>query len=1197
MKKNIIKRLIPLMFLLGMSGSAVGQVLIAGTDFEPVAGKEKEMWIGITEVKTKGVLTPTFSLGTSYPKDLNYDFSKTTGKAIASHFQDGEYCAVTGNPIQLDSLHYVDDPKGGYGIVFGPQRLSANKTLFQMHVNGMKPGSSATVNIKYRSVIDDENLTKCGNGSARAQFKVAVNEDEYNQTQGKDVPQIAMGASSSTSIKAIVDASGNVIVNINGVGSYSGDCHAFEITSIEVLGEIDPVIYSIDGTSVCAGEFANLRAKSVYNGATYQWYMNNQKIAGATAANYTFETPADPGTYKFSLDITYGNKTFKSNTVEIKTEKCCEVIVDGKAVPASRKIVFMDDFGEIDLSDKTGKTYKVWDYSDITNPKQVTKKTTTPFRYALDDAPLGCKYNGTPGPIVDGEYCVAGVLTGYNAYQGMAGAHLEWANRIGGKTKPLDTPEMDHSGEVQGCALFINCNPHTAGQNIYEREITHLCQNRQLFFECYFSVFTNSANGPYNPVDITARLSEIGNSTNVVEMKGTATIQSEGGTGSWVKLSSQIFLEKNDAVKLEIINNTNVSENGNDLVLDDIIIRACAAPSLQAFFDINTFDVDTITCGNTEDQIEIYSKPSEMLTNYFGGETNTYYVYQYSTTPDDKKSWKNVAPMTHELKIKAGSTPFEGLEDGDEIYFRAIAGNKYTLENTAESEFNADNPCASYTISEPILCVISCPTCTEPKDVEITSTVKETNGVVRLCEGESTTLTTNDVLPDQSLWASSDFSGFTLEWYLDGELQKSLTNIGSTSESAATPNVIINNGVTAKEKHTWKIKVYDTQYPTSTKCIKEAEIDVEFLEQPKVENLTFEFCEGQPGATDVLPTAKTGEEYTYYQDIVDLLAGVGTASPVKAPVFSDLKAGVHEFQYTLTSADGCVSEPASITITVNAIPEYQVDAIEPFCAKQSTVAALPVADDAGKYSIEWTPAATAADLNALDGKSDPYKLTYVVSDAKTGCKAEPQEYEFTVMLATTVKLTATADCGETTVSAVTTPAGATLTYYSDDAPASEKTVFKFGEDVAEWKAVATATGYCQSADSIEVTVMAVPGLVTTADPSCYLKSKAASFTDVQTQCAPSVVAASYDASAPENKGAALEWRLAGATDWSSTAPTPTVKDATSPAEETIDYEVRLKNTATGCYGETAKFTAHIYGAPVPKVTSAEYCKGAPAGPL
>ena len=145
------------MFLLGMSGSAVGQVLIAGTDFEPVAGKEKEMWIGITEVKTKGVLTPTFSLGTSYPKDLNYDFSKTTGKAIASHFQDGEYCAVTGNPIQLDSLHYVDDPKGGYGIVFGPQRLSANKTLFQMHVNGMKPGSSATVNIKYRSVIDDEN--------------------------------------------------------------------------------------------------------------------------------------------------------------------------------------------------------------------------------------------------------------------------------------------------------------------------------------------------------------------------------------------------------------------------------------------------------------------------------------------------------------------------------------------------------------------------------------------------------------------------------------------------------------------------------------------------------------------------------------------------------------------------------------------------------------------------------------------------------------------------------------------------------------------------------------------------------------------------------------------------------------------------------------------------------------------------------
>ena len=128
-------------------------------------------------------------------------------------------------------------------------------------------------------------------------------------------------------------------------------------------------------------------------------------------------------------------------------------------------------------------------------------------------------------------------------------------------------------------------------------------------------------------------------------------------------------------------------------------------------------------------------------------------------------------------------------------------------------------------------------------------------------------------------------------------------------------------------------------------------------------------------------------------------------------------------------------------------------------------------------------------------------------------------------------------------------------------------------------------------------MQAVPGAVTTADPSCYLKSKAATFKDVQTQCAPTTVAAVFDAAAAENKGAVLEWRLKGSTDWSSTAPTPTVKNPNSPAEETIDYEVRLKNTTTGCFGETATFTAHIYGAPVPKVTNAEYCRGAEAEAL
>ncbi|MDO4525762.1 MAG: hypothetical protein Q4B61_10585, partial [Bacteroidales bacterium] len=102
---------------------------------------------------------------------------------------------------------------------------------------------------------------------------------------------------------------------------------------------------------------------------------------------------------------------------------------NGDTLPV--KLLWQEDFGEFDLSDSTGKTYNVWDYSDMKKPVRVEKKTTTPFRYELEEAPLGCTFQGK-GPLIDGEYTVAGVLTGYNSYNGMVGANLEWAADLHG---------------------------------------------------------------------------------------------------------------------------------------------------------------------------------------------------------------------------------------------------------------------------------------------------------------------------------------------------------------------------------------------------------------------------------------------------------------------------------------------------------------------------------------------------------------------------------------------------------------------------------------------------------------------------------------------------------------------------------------------------------------------------------------------
>ena len=71
-----------------------------------------------------------------------------------------------------------------------------------------------------------------------------------------------------------------------------------------------------------------------------------------------------------------------------------------------------------------------------------------------------------------------------------------------------------------------------------------------------------------------------------------------------------------------------------------------------------------------------------MLTNYFGGEKNTRFLYQWSLTPDDKKSWKRIGDVTQDLKITVGVDPFVGLVSGDKVYFRAIAGSAFQLNNT-----------------------------------------------------------------------------------------------------------------------------------------------------------------------------------------------------------------------------------------------------------------------------------------------------------------------------------------------------------------------------------------------------------------------------------------------------------------------------------------------------------------------------------
>mgnify|MGYP004447587671 FL=1 len=365
-----------------------------------------------------------------------------------------------------------------------------------------------------------------------------------------------------------------------------------------------------------------------------------------------------------------------------------------QAVPQAtiQKLIFKEDFGEFDLSDATGSTYKVWDYSDLLNPVQLTKTTTTPFRYKLDEDPLGCNFKER-GPLADGEYTVAGVLTGYNGnYEDMKGAELEWSADLHG-IKLQQGFHYDHSGKPEGCALLVNCKDKTAGQAIYSRVISGLCTNRQYSAEGCMSIFTSSASGPYEPADVTLRVTEIGNESNVAEARATQTIPSVGGTGNWKMMSCRIALMKGDAVKIEVINNCNTDENGNDLVLDDIALYAFNYPAPHASLSYDTLHPNCID-GSPLILYNINVEPLTVLDKVL--ERGVCYLYQYSK---DGMTWENIENEP-QRDTSCFFDPKKFFEvDVDTQYFRVIAGSPSDLSTIEANEFNPNDLCAAYSVS------------------------------------------------------------------------------------------------------------------------------------------------------------------------------------------------------------------------------------------------------------------------------------------------------------------------------------------------------------------------------------------------------------------------------------------------------------------------------------------------------------------
>ncbi|MCQ2207688.1 MAG: hypothetical protein MJZ02_05655, partial [Paludibacteraceae bacterium] len=1105
---------------------------------------------------------------------------------------------------------------------------SHDKAYFMAYtVNGLKPGSTATMTMDVYYLLDPESMKAALEAAEETQMSAFGGSVQYQiSNTGKGQAQTPSAgikwstnldangapASGATETATITATSGPQKVTMKGVANSLGSVTFYVsrtnpnalpigIDNIEVTGSVQPVITCAKQMPCCPENPVTLALKQTYPAkTTYEW-----SVAGATGSSTTpslvFTPKEKDKKYTATCKVTIPGCTPVSATFDVETKECCTMKdASGNVVPMAETNIFYDDFGTF----PDNRTYEYTDAKGVKHQVPVDGGLWTNV-----ERPYSTKFQ--PGSTITGipykgNGDITTCITNVNPY----------------------TPGVngDASGTGRGGMLVFDVDKNFTGdlanKVLYEREICGLCKGKEITFSASFGAINNNPAG----VGEMAIVLRKGNSKGEDLLEGTGKSGMLYGTEDWKNVEKKFTVQDNsyECVVLQVVNITpSYGTSQGDFAIDDISFTVCTPPDVSVESSLTAEELLDLC---TDKPLQLKADISEASKAFYG--SNIGYLFQYtyddpSTTDDDKITWHDLssgiqANGDYEITTPATHPAFAPLADGGElnVYFRVVIGDaKYLSDERDEwMHMSALSPCRAISISSiPIVAALNCAKCTKPNDIEFVSDVDLIDGAsaddpqtVKLCFGESASLKTKNLLPDEADYASKDFKGFLVEWLNDGKVQTALTG---TPLGTAKENVVeYDDTKTPGSKETWTVRVSDPDFPESPNCIKEKDIIVEYLKRPEIEDVPLEYCYGAPEVDDVLPTAKAGEVIKYYETEAAALDGT---TDVPAPALATLEAKdePYEYYYTLTNADGCVSLPAKVIITVNAIPEYTVEDIDPFCAKQSEIDALPIADDAAKYSIAWTPAATAAGLNTLEGSKTPYALTYVVTDAATGCVAKAQDYSVTVMPATIVKLTADSTCGKTTVSTLITPTGAsllyfirtpidTLAYLINDALAEEKTVFNPDDDVTELKVVAQAKGYCYSADSIAVTVQKIPGNVTTADPSCYLKSQEATFTNVQKHCAANgVVAALFDETDANNKGAGLEWRIAGTTDWSSTIPTPTVKNPKDPAEETIDYEVRLKNAATGCFGETAEFTAHIYGAPVPNVTNAEYCQNATADPL
>ncbi|MBP5480632.1 MAG: hypothetical protein J6Y22_02645 [Paludibacteraceae bacterium] len=448
--------------------------------------------------------------------------------------------------------------------------------------------------------------------------------------------------------------------------------------------------------------------------------IDNIEITGTVQDNIVDPTSSESGVCNsYDTIIVYADAAPETGTY----------CLDENGNPMSQKIIWQDDFGTF-----TSETeYWTWDYTDLSNPKKVTHQTSGSDKW-ITDLPYeipGAVYNGMKkgeAPRPEGWYRVVSFLSDQGgadlgwtavAYDGTYPNKSKYALKKDGVSYFPDHTYQDTS--AMGGMLQINMGCYK-GEVIYSRVISGLCE-KTMVFKCFINTFSDSYG---TPVSIYLRATEIDDSGQPV---GTPFVSdpveklaiNDRESAGWKEVRVAFELTRTGNVMLEIVSNNGdgpdgyENSQGNDLLLDDIQLFTCGTPDVNIYFDKNLSEKETVACEG--ESIGLYVDESEAIKSYWNG--NPYYVYQYSTTPDNSKSWKTIV-ITEDNHCLVQHSSSDSLGQNEKVYYRCVTGTLSVLENEISlyGYFRPNDPCGAFSISTPIERTVYCVTRVETQPAE-----------------------------------------------------------------------------------------------------------------------------------------------------------------------------------------------------------------------------------------------------------------------------------------------------------------------------------------------------------------------------------------------------------------------------------------------------------------------------------------------